>query len=156
MAATRLAFLAVLTATFATPTVTFAGHPVELTNNQLDRVTAGAVTVTGSADAQAAGVLALTGTGTTSYAVQGASPVKGQPGYATSAGESSGVAVAVGTNLAAQNQPPPSSSTSVMTGGTASGNVVFNTTSNQTMHGAGGVTVQIGYTFVYGAVVFGL
>jgi hypothetical protein len=39
----------------------------------------------------------------------------------------------------------------VITGGSANGNLVINSTINQTVHGAGGVTFQAGWTFVYGA-----
>ena len=46
-------------------------------------------------------------------------------------------------------RPPPG--TSVTTSGNAAGNMVVNSTYNQTVHGAGGVTFQAGWTFVSGA-----
>jgi len=56
----------------------------------------------------------------------------------------------VGSNLAVQGMPPPSSSTSVATGGTTDGNLVINSSFNHTTQGAGGVTFQAGWTFAYG------
>lgn len=128
-----------------------AGGSVVLTNGQLDRVTAGAAAVTSSTDAQAAGVLALTNTTSNSVVAGGTSPFKGQPGLTDTAGLTVGTAVAVGTNLGLQGEPPPSSATNVTTAGVADGNLVINATFNYTVHGAGGVTAQVGYTFVAGA-----
>lgn len=83
--------------------------------------------------------------------VQGASPYPGQPEFGPTGGMTVGTALAVGSNLAMQGLPPATSGTSVSTGGVAYGNQVINSTLNQTVHGAGGVTFQVGYTFVYGA-----
>ena len=129
---------------------TWAGSPVELTNNQLDRITAGGAAVSSSATSQAAGVLALTGTTVNSMVAGGTSP-NAQPGFATTAGAADGTSVAVGTNIGVQNAPPPSSSTSVTTSGTSQGNQVIISTVNHTVQGVGGVTFQAGWTFVYGA-----
>lgn len=130
-----------------------ADGPMVLTSRQLDRVTAGGVTVFSSADAQAIGALALVqGTGTS--VVSPGTQIKGQPGFAQSSiGVADGVAVAVGTNGVLLGNPPPSSSTSVTTGGTATGNLVITSTMNQTVHGAGGVTAQVGWTVAFGSVV---
>ncbi len=131
-----------------------ADGPMALTSRQLDRVTAGGVTVFSSTDAQATGALALVQTTGTSVVSPGSSVVKGQPGFAASSiGASDGVAVAVGTNGVLLNNPPPTSSTSVTTGGTATGNLVLISTVNQTVHGAGGVTAQVGWTVAYGGVI---
>jgi hypothetical protein len=130
-----------------------ADSPMILTSGQLDRVTAGAVTVFSSTDAQATGALALVqGTGTS--VVSPGTPIKGQPGFEQSSiGASDGVAVAQGTNGVLLNNPPPTSSTSVTTGGSATGNLVISSTFNQTVHGAGGVTAQVGWTVAFGSVI---
>jgi hypothetical protein len=122
-----------------------------LTNGQLDRITAGAATVVSSTDAQAAGVVALVNTTSNSVVTGGTSPFTGQPGLTNTAGAADGTAVAVGTNLGLQGEPPPSSSTSVTTAGAAEGNLVINSTINRTIQGAGGVTFQAGWTFVSGS-----
>jgi hypothetical protein len=127
-----------------------AHGPVALTNAQLDRVTAGAF-VAGVADAASAGVFALSTTTGNSFVVQDASPYPGNPGLGPTSGVVEGTALAVGTNLGVQGEPAPSSNTAVITGGSATGNLVINSTINQTVHGAGGVTFQAGWTFVYGA-----
>ncbi len=128
-----------------------ADGPMVLTNGQLDRVTAGAASVAGSADAQGAGVFTLTSTTSNSVVAGGTSPFKGQPGLTDTAGLTVGTAVAVGTNLGLQGEPPPSSATSVTTAGAADGNLVINSTFNYTVRGAGGVTAQVGWTFVSGS-----
>jgi hypothetical protein len=66
-------------------------------------------------------------------------------------GVSVGTASAMGSNLAFPGQGPPSSATSVTTGGSADGNLVLGWTFNRTVTGAGGVTAQVGWTIVYGA-----
>jgi hypothetical protein len=132
--------------------VTAAAHdPMTLTNDQLDRVTAGAAVVTSSTDAQAAGVIALTNTTSNSVVAGGTSPFKGQPGLTNTAGAADGTSVAVGTNLGLQGEPPPSSATSVKTAGAADGNLVIISTFNYTVQGVGGVTAQVGWTFVSGS-----
>ena len=135
----------------AAPTTTRAGNPVELTNDQLDRVVAGGATVTSIADSQATGVFTLSRTTGNALVVAGDSPIPQQPAFATNAGAAEGTAVAVGTNLGVSGAAAPSSGTSVTTAGTAQGNMVINSTFNHTTQGAGGVTFQAGWTFVYGA-----
>jgi hypothetical protein len=143
---TRLVLVSLFASTVALCPTARAGSPVELTNAQLDHITAGAAIVTGSVGALATGSLALTSTSTNSLAVSGKSPYPGQPGYATSGGLVDGTAVAVG-----QGGSTPSTTTSVNTAGAATGNQVINSTTNITSHGVGGVTIQTGWTFVYGA-----
>jgi hypothetical protein len=128
-----------------------AGGPVALSDGQLDRLTAGEAVVVSSTNGQANGVLAVTQTTSTSIVAGGLAPYAGQPGLTNDAGAADGTATAVGTNLAAQGDPPASSGTSVTTGGSAAGNLVVTSTYNQTFHGAGGATFQAGWTFVYGA-----
>jgi hypothetical protein len=128
-----------------------AGGPVALSDGQLDRVTAGEAIVVSSVNGAATGVLALTQTTSNSMVAGGLAPFKGQPGLTDDAGAADGAVTAVGTNLALQGEPPTSSSTSVTTGGSAVGNLVVNSTYNQTLHGAGGVTFQAGWTFVSGS-----
>ena len=135
----------------AAPATTLAGNPVELTNDQLDRVVAGGANVTSIADAQATGVFALSRTTGNALVLTGDSPIPQQPAFATNAGAADGTAVSVGTNLGVSGAAAPSSGTSVTTSGTAQGNMVVNSTFNHTTQGAGGVTFQAGWTFVYGA-----
>ena len=151
----RLALSFLIVATLAAPCVAWAGNPIELTNGQLDHITAGGAGTIGSADASAAGVLAFTQTQTQSLATLGPSPVAGNP-FNPTAAYTAGSALAAGSNLGLQGGPPASSSTAVNTAGAAEGNYVINSTINQTVHGAGGVTFQLGWTFVYGEYDLGL
>src|SRR5579875_2006621 len=125
MVNTRALTLALATGIFAVgAAAAHAGNAVRLTNRQLDRITAGAANVFSSTDAQALGVIALTGTTANSVVAGGTVPYPGQPGLVDTAGAADG---------------------------TANGNLVITATVNQTFHGAGGVTFQAGWTFVYGA-----
>jgi hypothetical protein len=144
----RVINLAAAATLIITPFLARAGSPKELTNDQLDRVTAGAIAVNSSAGSEASGVLSLTATGGNSLVTS--SPFAQQPGLSSSAGAADGTALAVGSNLAVQGMPPPSSSTSVTTGGTADGNLAINSSFNHTTQGIGGVTFQAGWTFAYG------
>lgn len=135
---------------FASPVIAWAGTPVQLTNTQLDRVTAGGASVFGSADAAATGVLTMATTETNSLVSTGLSPNPQQPAFASTGGAVDGTSLAVGTNLSTQSSTAPSTSTSVATGGSAQGNQVVTSTFNHTTHGAGGVTFQVGWTYVYG------
>jgi len=129
-----------------------AHGPVTLTDGQLDHVTAGAGFVFAIADAGATGAFTLLEAGTTSFGIQEPSPYPNNPGLAPSGGASDGTAIAVGTNGAVPNAPGvPSSTASVQTGGSATGNMVINHTFNQTITGVGGVSAQVGWTFVWGA-----
>lgn len=125
-----------------------SARPISLADEQLDGVTAGAVTVVSSTDAQAVGALALTGT--TSNAVGVRQGSTSQPGLGVNAGLAEGTAVAVGTNVGFSNSPT-SAATSVQTAGTADGNLTLNKTVNYSVQGAGGVRFQAGWTVVYGA-----
>lgn len=133
----------------AAPSVARSGAPFALEPAQLDRITAGGASVGSSSTATAAGIFTLTQTSGNSLVVGGASPYQ-QPGFSSTAGATDGTALAVGTNLGAQGAPPPASATSVVTGGTAQGNMVISSTMNHTTQGVGGVTFQAGWTFVYG------
>ena len=135
----------------AASSVARAGGPLTLSDSQLDRVTAGEAVVTSSTDGQANGVVALTQTTANSIVAGGLAPYRGQPGLTDDAGAADGTTTAVVTNIALQGEPPASSSTAVTTGGSAVGNQVITSTYNQTFHGAGGVTMQVGWTFVSGA-----
>ena len=128
-----------------------AGGRLALTDRELDGVTAGGGIVLSTTDAQAVGVVGLTSTTSNSVVGQGPSPYPGQPQLGVTAGAADGTALAVGTNLGRTGQPPSSSSTNVATAGVADGNLVINSTINHTVYGAGGVTFQAGWTFVYGA-----
>jgi hypothetical protein len=129
-----------------------AHSPTALSDKQLDGVTAGgAVIVLSSADAAAIGALALAATVGSTFAGQQASPYPGQPELGPASGVAEGTALAVGTNLGMSGQPPASTATGVTTAGSANGNLVINSTINRTFTGAGGVTFQAGWTFVYGA-----
>jgi hypothetical protein len=153
-----------------------AGQP--LTNQQMDRATAG-FTAVSQADAQGlvgeSGIV-LTTTATLAEVVPFATATLGEasstlfgsvsasqsstvtsastsatnPGLTDDGGAADGSSVAVGTNLAIQGDPPASSGTSVTTSGSAVGNMVVNSSYNQTFHDAGGVTFQPG-TFVSGS-----
>ncbi|HEX5232474.1 MAG TPA: hypothetical protein VFW56_09570 [Bradyrhizobium sp.] len=141
---------AIAAAVLGVSATAWADGPMMLTGKQLDRVTAGAATVISSVDAQAAGAFALTNTTANSLVTSG-TPYPKQPELQNSTAVADGTATAVGTNLGITGAPPPSSGTSVVTAGVADGNLVINSTVNRTLQGAGGVTFQAGWTFVYGA-----
>lgn len=134
----------------ALPTTSWAGHPVPLSDAQLDAVTAGGAAVLSSSNAGASGVFTLDYTTSNSVVFGGATPFPQQPGLTNSLGISDGTAVAMGTNIGNHDAPPPSSGTSVTTAGTAVGNQVIITNFNYTTQGAGGLTFQAGWTVAYG------
>jgi len=142
----NLAIAAILT--FAAAPA-FANGPTKLSNQQLDRVSAGGAVVTSNTGAFATGALALT-EATTHTVVGGSTPIQNQPGLATVIGVSDGTATAVGANLGVSG-PSPTSGTSVNTAGAADGTTMLNFTTNQTLQGAGGVVFQAGWTVVYGS-----
>jgi hypothetical protein len=123
-------------------------QPITLADNQLDGVTAGAVTVVTSNDAAATGALSITGT--TGNTFVGRNAMQGQPGLGVNAGLAEGTAVAVGTNVGF-TKGPTSATTSVQTAGAADGNLQITQGVNYTVQGAGGVQFSAGWTFVYGA-----
>ena len=149
----RVSILSVVAAglTVCGPVSAFAAGPTALTDRELDGVTAGAATVVGSSDAAALGALSITATTGNSVVVPQASPYPNNPGLGATGGLTDATALAVGTNVTAVGDPPPATSTSVTTGGVATGNQVFTTTINRTVTGVGGVQFQAGWTFVYGA-----
>jgi hypothetical protein len=122
-----------------------AGGPIALTDVQLDRVTGSGVGVASSAAATSQALWTSTQTNTNAI-------FAGVPGAQD--GLASGTAVSYGTNFANTNAPPPSQNTNVSTDGAAGGNLVV-TMSNNTTLSALGLTVQTGFTSVYGAVVLG-
>jgi hypothetical protein len=127
--------------------------PAALTDRQLDGVTAGGAIVASTTDAAAMGAFSLTGTTSNSIVVHEPSPFPGNPGLGPAGGVTDGTALAVGNNVTVPGQPAPTTATNVMTAGAADGNLVINSSVNHTTQGAGGVTFQAGWTFVYGAFV---
>jgi hypothetical protein len=124
--------------------------PAILTNGQLDLVTAGGTpTIVGAiSDAGASGLVTLTNTATNAIVVGSPSQFAGQPNIGPTGGAAEGTAYAVGTNLG-QDGPPTQATTNVQTGGAT----LFpqgGTTVNYTVHGAGGVQIQVGWTFIQG------
>jgi hypothetical protein len=122
-----------------------AGGPIALTDVQLDRVTGSGVTAASGSAATSQALWTSTQTNTNSIVAS----VPGAQG-----GLASGTAVSYGTNFANTNAPPPSQNTNVSTDGTAGGNLGV-TMSNNTTLSALGLTIQTGFTSVYGAVVLG-
>jgi hypothetical protein len=125
-----------------------AAQPLALADAQLDGITAGAVTVVSSNDAAATGPLSMAGTTSNTYSLR-AAPTS-QPGAGVNVGLAEGTAVAVGTNVGFATGPT-GTATSVQTAGVADGNLQMTQGVNYTVQGAGGVTFQAGWTFVYGA-----
>jgi hypothetical protein len=123
-----------------------AGGPIALTDVQLDRVTgSGGVTVVSGSAATSQALWSSTQTSTNTIVAS----VPGAQG-----GLASGTAVSYGTNLGNTTAPPPSQNTNVSTDGTVGGNLVV-TMGNNTTLSALGLTIQTGFTSVYGAVVLG-
>jgi hypothetical protein len=126
-----------------------AGGPVALTDGQLDRVTSGGSLVFSTADAAALGTItqASTNAGSAFGSNNGV-----QDGFGSEAGLATGEAVSLGT---APRGGGASSSTAVTTGGAPEGNYTMTITANKTSS-ALGLTIQGGFTFVYGVFVPGL
>jgi hypothetical protein len=124
-----------------------AGEPIALTDVQLDRVTGSGVTIASGSAATSQALWTSTQTNTSTIVAR-------VPGAETQGGLASGTAVSYGTNFANTNAPPPSQNTNVSTDGTVGGNLVV-TTSNNTTLSALGLTIQTGFTSVYGAVGLG-
>jgi hypothetical protein len=133
-------------------TIASAGGPVVLGDGQLDRVTAGGALVFSTADAQATGLITQASAGANSAF---GSNTGVQDGFGSEAGVTSGTAVSLGSNGAAKGGPPATSSTSVTTGGVPEGNYTMTISANKTSS-ALGLTIQGGFTFVYGVFVPGL
>ena len=127
-----------------------AGGPVALTDGQLDRVTSGGSLVFSTADAAALGTItqASTNAGSAFGSNNGV-----QDGFGSEAGLATGEAVSLGT--APRGGTPTSSNTAVTTGGAPEGNYTMTITANKTSS-ALGLTIQGGFTFVYGVFVPGL
>ena len=130
-----------------------AGGPVPLSDRQLDQATAGGVFVFSNADAQALAAyrtMATTGSNTIAGTNEGV-----QQGFQSEGGLASGVAVSYGTNGASKNSAPPTSDTSVTTGGVADGNFTLPISGGGKVS-ALGLTIQSSFTSVYGVWVPGL
>jgi hypothetical protein len=129
-----------------------AGALKQLTDGQLDGVTAGGALVFSTADAQAAGLITMASAGANSVfgSNQGV-----EDGFGSESGIASGTAVSLATNGAAKGAPAPTSVTNVATGGAPEGNFTMVISANRTSS-ALGLTIQGGFTFVYGVFVPGL
>jgi len=139
-------WLIVAGAMLSIPAIAEAGGPTPLTDTQLDRISAGGVIVYGNAASQANGLIAIATTGTNS--IYGSSP-------GTIGGSISEAGIALATAIAfdegqAPGDPPPSSNTAASTGGTAEGNFTMTITGGGKAT-AGGLTIQVSFTAVYGA-----
>jgi hypothetical protein len=149
----RLNFLlAAASALLCVSAIANAGTPVTLTDGQLDRVTSGGALVFSTADAQATGLIVQASSGANSAF---GSNTGVQDGFGSEAGLASGTAVSLGSNGAAKGGPPATSSTAVTTGGAPEGNYTMTFTANRTSS-ALGLTIQGGFTFVYGVFIPGL
>ncbi|MGA8758936.1 MAG: hypothetical protein WB611_22015 [Stellaceae bacterium] len=129
-----------------------AGGKVALSDNQLDSVTAGSAIVYSNAAAQATGLITIATTGSGSAL---GSNTGVEDGFGSNGGVSIGTAVSYGTDGAAQGYPPATSTTSVTTGGSAQGNFVLDMSGGGQVT-AGPLTIQAGFTSVYGVYVPGL
>jgi len=124
-----------------------AGTAVPLSDRQLDNVTAGSAITFGSAVAQATGLITMAGTASNSAIGSTASV---EDGFGSEGGVTVGSAVAYGSNGGGAT-----SSTDVQTGGAAQGNFVLNMSGGGKVT-AGPLTIQAGFTSVYGVFVPGL
>lgn len=127
-----------------------AREPIALTDRQLDSVAAGNAYTTATANGQATGLYTMGFTTTTANTTGSNSPWGG------SGGSSSGVAFAEGSNVSS----PGTASTSVTTGGGASGNLVLTeTVTDKTLSGGpiggNGVSFSAGFTYSIGLLVPG-
>ena len=127
-----------------------AGGPMALTDSQLDGVTAGSAFVAATATGQSTGLYTQGGTQTFAAVTGSNNPFGGEAGLA------SGSAFTSGSNLIS----PGTATTSVVTNGGASGNLVYVVTVNdQTLEGGpvqgSGWSFSSGYTYVVGGLVPG-
>jgi hypothetical protein len=141
-----------MVAVLCASTIANAGGAVALGDGQLDRVTAGGALVFSTADAQATGLITQASAGANSAF---GSNLGVQDGFGSEAGVASGTAVSLGSSGQAKGGPPATSSTAVTTGGAPEGNFTMTITANRTSS-ALGLTIQGGFTFVYGVFVPGL
>jgi len=129
-----------------------AGDLQPLSDRQMDRVSAGGALVFSTADALAVGLITQASAGANSAF---GSNTGVQDGFGSEAGLATGEAVSFASNGARKGGPPPSGGTSVMTGGVPEGNYTMAISANRTSS-ALGLTIQGGFTFVYGVFVPGL
>jgi hypothetical protein len=129
------------------PSIARAGSAVPLADAQLDQVTAGSAVVGSAASAQATGLITIANTASNSLIGSNQSV---EDGFGSYGGVTVGTAVAYGSNGG-----NASSNTSVTTGGAAQGNFVLNMSGGGKAT-AGPLTIQAGFTSVYGVFVPGL
>lgn len=128
-----------------------AGGPIALSDGQLDRLTAGAAVVFANSGGLATGLI----TGATSAANTIYGSTQGvEDGFGSEGGLAVGTAVTF-TAGQAQGAPPSTSSTNVSTGGAAEGNFTMSFSGGGKVTAAG-LTIQSGFTAVYGAFIPGL
>ena len=135
------------------PAIARADDLLRLSNRQLDGVTAGGVFVFSDVGAQALAKYRTMATAT-SNTIAGTN-LGVQSGFQSEGALATGTAVSFGTNGADTSAPPPSTSTSVTTGGVADGNFKVTIAGGGTVS-ALGLTIQGGFTSVYGVWVPGL
>jgi len=133
-------------------TTAHAGSPTQLTDRQLDGVTAGAFVVFSSADGQSTGLITMGSSNANSVVGSNPSVVNG---FGSEGGIATGEATSFGSDGNSTSAPPATSGTSVVTGGTPEGNYNIVISANRTSS-AGGLTIQGGFTSVYNAVIPGL
>ena len=126
---------------------------IQLRDNQMDSVTAGGISVISSADAGALASYRTMASAAVNTIV-GTNPGVA-PGFQSEGGLASGVAVGFGTNGGNNGAPAPVLTTNVVTGGTADGNYKVTIMGGGTVS-ALGMTIQIGFTSVYGVWIPGL
>ncbi len=142
------AYLATALATGA-----LAGGLQPLDDRQMDRVTAGGVFVFSDVYADAVAQY-RTSASALSNTIAGTN-LGVQDGFQSEGALATGTAVTFGTNGADSSAPPPQTSSSVATGGVADGNFRI-TIATGGSSSALGLTIQGGFTSVYGVFVPGL
>ena len=135
------------------PVISATAHGLALTDEQLDKVTAGGVFVASDVNAQAIAAYRSSAVGLSNTITGGSAGV--EQGFQSEGGLASGTAVTFGFNGANTSAPAPSTSSSVATGGVADGNFNVNITGGGSVS-ALGLTIQGAFTSVYGVFVPGL
>jgi hypothetical protein len=146
---TRKTILAVAAAAmFAVPP---AGAHEQLSDEQLDRLTAGAIALGGIAGADATGVWTQTTSATQSVGGR----ANGPHVFFEEMGIVSANSAANGSNLAVQGATPPTSDARAATGGVADGSYVHN---QQVYHqlSVGGMTGVVTWRVIYSTLFLGI
>jgi hypothetical protein len=115
-----------------------------LTDDQMDRLSAGTITLGGVATAQATGVLALTQTGAQGVTVH----AKGPGVTYEEIGVVSVNAAADGSNLGVQGAPPPTSSASTATSASSDSGNVYTFGVSRTLT-TGSITGSVAWRVIY-------